>query len=208
MPSGNSGTERPEGAGESRIGPNAILQVAAALRAAAGEEAARRVFAAAGLEAWLDHPPERMVPESAVAALHQALRAELDAAQARHVLQDAGVRTGDYVLAWRIPAPVRTLLRLLPPPLSGPLLLRAIERNAWTFVGSGTFSYRRGRPCLLEIRDNPVVAGERAEQPVCHWHASVFERLFQALVNRRSQVREVECAAAGGEACRFELRYR
>ncbi|MBK1727192.1 bacteriochlorophyll 4-vinyl reductase, partial [Halorhodospira neutriphila] len=111
MPSGNSGTERPEGAGESRIGPNAILQVAAALRAAAGEEAARRVFAAAGLEAWLDHPPERMVPESAVAALHQALRAELDAAQARHVLQDAGVRTGDYVLAWRIPAPVRTLLR-------------------------------------------------------------------------------------------------
>lgn len=203
-----SGTEPPEGPGESRIGPNAVLQVAAALRAAAGEGPTRQVFAVAGLEEWLDHPPERMVPEAAVAALHQALRAELDAAQARHVLQDAGVRTGDYVLTWRIPAPVRTLLRLLPAPLSGPLLLRAIERNAWTFVGSGTFTYRRGRPCLLEIRDNPVVAGEQADQPVCHWHASVFERLFQALVSRHSRVQEIECAAAGGDACRFELRYR
>ena len=195
-------------AGEARIGPNAILQVAEALRELSGEEAARRIFEAAGLPHWLDEPPQEMVPESTVAALHQSVRRELEPEQARQVLLDAGVRTGHYVLRYRIPGPVRTLLRGLPPIAAGPLLLRAIAQHAWTFVGSGTLRIRRGRPCLLELADNPVIAGEGARAPICHWHAAAFETLFRELVNRESTIRETTCAATGADLCRFELHYR
>ena len=43
--------------------------------------------------------------------------------------------------------------------LAARVLLAAISRNAWTFVGSGAFSTRPGRPCVLEIRDNPLCRG-------------------------------------------------
>jgi len=193
---------------EARIGPNAILQVAAALRALEGDEVARQCFDAAGLAEWLDRPPEAMVPESTVAALHQQVRLQLGPDRARRVMLDAGERTGAYVLSNRIPAPVRTLLRLLPPVLAGPLLLKAISQHAWTFVGSGQLSIQRGQPCLLDLAHNPVIAGEQANEPVCHWHAAAFEHLFRALVHAESSIREVRCAAAGDEGCRFELRYR
>ncbi len=200
-----SGTEA---GGEARIGPNAILQVAEALRELSGEETARRIFEAAGLPRWLDEPPQEMVPESAVAALHQGVRQGLEPEHARQVLHDAGVRTGHYVLRHRIPGPIRSLLRALPPVAAGPLLLRAIAQHAWTFVGSGTLRIRRGRPCLLELADNPVIAGEGARAPICHWHAAAFETLFRELVNRESTIRETTCAATGADLCRFELHYR
>ena len=125
---------------ESRIGPNAIAQVAVALCAAAPETTARRIFRAANLIHWFEEPPTEMVPESAVAALHTQVRHQLPADQAQRILTDAGVRTGYYVLKRRIPGFARFILRALPPILAGPLLLRAIERNAWTFIGSGTIS--------------------------------------------------------------------
>ncbi|ABM62390.1 bacteriochlorophyll 4-vinyl reductase [Halorhodospira halophila] len=193
---------------EARIGPNAILQVAAALRALEDEETARRCFDAAGLSRWFEHPPEEMVPETTVAALHQRVRRELGPERAERVMLDAGERTGEYVLNNRIPAPIRTLLRVLPPLLAGPLLLKAISQHAWTFVGSGQLTIRRGQPCLLDLAHNPVIADEQAEGPVCHWHAAAFEQLFRSLVNDRSTIRETQCAAAGDESCRFELHYR
>nr|WP_274522103.1 bacteriochlorophyll 4-vinyl reductase [Halorhodospira sp. 9621] len=193
---------------EARIGPNAILQVAAALSALEDEDTARRCFDAAGLSDWLEHPPEAMVPESTVAALHQCVRRELGADRGARVMREAGERTGEYVLNNRIPAPIRALLRFLPPVLAGPMLLKAISQHAWTFVGSGQLTIRKGRPCLLELAHNPVIAGERAEGPVCHWHAAAFEHLFRSLVHGDSTIRETRCAAAGDERCVFELRYR
>ncbi|MFP4146207.1 MAG: bacteriochlorophyll 4-vinyl reductase [Halorhodospira sp.] len=193
---------------EARIGPNAILQVATALCTLEDEATARRIFDDAGLPHWLDTPPQEMVPESTVAALHQAVRRELAPAQARQVLLDAGVRTGYYVLQHRIPAPIRTLLRTLPPFAAGPLLLRAISQHAWTFVGSGKLHIGRGHPRLLELADNPVITGEHATSPVCYWHTAAFETLFRELVNPEARIRERECAAAGADCCRFELRYR
>ncbi len=194
--------------GEARIGPNAILQVAEALRDHHGEETARQVFDRAGLLEWLTSPPSAMVPESTVAALHQAVRQQLDADTAAELLRDAGVRTGHYVRRNRIPAPVRAILRYLPPVASGPILLSAIERHAWTFVGSGTLVIHRGRPCVLELTHNPVLRGEQAPEPICHWHAAAFETLFRELVSSHATVRETACEAAGDDACRFELSYR
>ncbi|MCG5530215.1 bacteriochlorophyll 4-vinyl reductase [Halorhodospira halochloris] len=193
---------------EAKIGPNAIAQVAAALCAAATETTARRVFRAADLSHWFDEPPTEMVPESSVTALHKQVREQLPPDQAQKILFDAGVRTGYYVLKRRIPGFARAILRALPPIFAGPLLLRAIERNAWTFVGSGRFVVTRNDKCLLEIYNNPVIAGERSNNPICHWHAAVFETLFKELVWSGTTVTEKNCCASGYEACTFELVYR
>ena len=182
-----------------RIGPNAIIQVAEALRALQGEASARRVFGAAGLSGLLDRPPERMTDERLVAVLHRTLHALLPREDAADVAAEAGLRTADYLLAHRIPRPVQWLLRALPAPLAARMLLRAISRNAWTFAGSGHVFVTPGTPSVIEIEDNPVATGP------CHYHIAVFERLFRTLVHPRAEVRETLCCANGAAACRFAM---
>ena len=189
------------------IGPNAVIQLGEALRVMLGEQRAAGLYRDAGCAAWFATPPDAMVDERRTAALHQALRREWPE-EAPGILAEAGRRTGDYILAHRIPRPAQWLLRHLPAGLAGPSLLDAIARNAWTFAGTGRFSARRGRPCLVEIAGNPLVAGERAEAPVCVWHAAVFRRLFQELVHSGTSVREIACGAVGGDACRFAIDWR
>lgn len=190
-----------------RIGPNAVTRVAEALVARFGVGAAEPVFAAAGLRRHLATPPQDMVDEREVAALHRALRAHLGP-DADAVARDAGVRTAHYLLARRIPKPVQALLRGLPAFAAQALLLRAIGRHAWTFAGSGRFEARPGHPVRLALHDNPLCRGVQASQPVCHYHAAVFETLFRDLVHPDTRAVETACAAAGGDACRFELRWR
>lgn len=182
-----------------RIGPNAIIQVAEALRAQHGEAAARRVFGAAGLGRLLDRPPERMTDERTVFALHRALHALMPGQDAAHIAADAGRRTADYLLANRIPRMVQAVLRVLPARLAAPVLLRAISRNAWTFAGSGHVRVMRGNPAVIEIVANPVATGP------CHYHIAVFERLFRVLVHQHATVRETTCCAQGAAACQFEI---
>ena len=58
----------------------------------------------------------------------------------------------------------------------------------------------------FEIRDNPMIRGEVSAEPICHWHASVFERVFQELVAPDCRCHETECCAQPGhKACRFLL---
>jgi divinyl protochlorophyllide a 8-vinyl-reductase len=160
------------------IGPNAAIQLHAALVAAKGESLARRVFSSARLEDWLTCPPSTMVDERRVAELHQALRRQLAPAEASAMARDAGQRTADYIMANRIPPLARRVLHLLPAPLASRALLRAIQKHAWTFVGSGKLVVRYGRPMIVAIHDNPFVFGERVATPICDWHSAVFERLF------------------------------
>jgi divinyl protochlorophyllide a 8-vinyl-reductase len=87
----------------SRIGPNALIQAAAALDAALPADAVDDIFAAAGLTRYRSTPPARMVAEAEVAALHRVLRERLDPAPLAAVMRSAGRRTGDYLLAHRIP---------------------------------------------------------------------------------------------------------
>lgn len=190
-----------------RIGPNAITRVAQALVQMHGRETAQRVFAQAGLERHLADPPTRMVPEDDVTALTHALRKALPPEAARQVEREAGRTTADYLLACRIPRPVQALLRALPAPLAARMLVAAIRRHAWTFAGSGKFVARVGHGVMLSVRGNPMCREMAADAPVCDYYAATFERLFRVLVHRDSRVTEVECEAAGGEACRFAVRW-
>lgn len=193
--------------GAARIGPNAITQVAAALQHQLGPQVTARLFESAGLTAYLTQPPTDMVDDREVLRLHRVLRAELGVARARVVGAEAGRRTGDYLLAHRIPRPVQWLLRRMPPRLAARVLLATIRRHAWTFTGAGAFSARMGEPVRLVIRHGPLARGDRADEPVCDFYAATFERLFRALVHRRASVVEVECEALGAPSCVFELRW-
>jgi len=188
-----------------RIGPNAILQMLPVLDAHVGAETRRALLAEAGVIAIPDGAS--MIPEGPAAALHQALRRRLPR-EAPAIAREAGLGTADYILAHRIPRPAQRLLRLMPAALAAPILARAISRHAWTFAGSGRFEVAAARPLAFTLRDNPVVRGERAADPLCHWHVAVFERLFRTLVSPRARVTETACCAQGAPACRFEIALR
>jgi divinyl protochlorophyllide a 8-vinyl-reductase len=190
-------------AAEGRIGPNAVLQLVPVLRDAAGEAVTAKLLARAGV-VDLPDPDAGLMAEAPAARLHQALRAEMPDAAPR-LARAAGLATGDYILAHRIPGRAQTLLRLMPARLSAPVLSRAVARHAWTFCGSGAFRLVSAWPPVFEIGDNPVVRGERSEMPLCHWHAAVFERLFATLCGRTWRCTETACCAQGAAACRFEL---
>lgn len=190
-----------------RIGPNAITRVAEALLAEVGTDTRAELFDRAGLAAYLRNPPQQMVDEQEVLALHDVLRACLSPAQARRVNRDAGARTGAYLLAHRIPRPVQTLLRLLPAPLAARALVAAIGRHAWTFAGTAAFSARVGRPVSFVLAGCPMCRGAHADVACCDFYTACFEHLFRALVHRRATVRETLCAATGDAVCRFDVRW-
>jgi len=190
-----------------RIGPNAITRVAEVLPQRVGEAGTRSLFERAGLVHHLQNPPQGMVDEADVRRLHGMLREELGTEAAQAVALAAGQRTAEYLLAHRIPRPVQALLKVLPAPLAARVLLAAIRRNAWTFVGSGQFTAEAGSPVRLHIRHNPLCRDLQAAAPACHFYAATFERLFVVLVHPSSRVEEVACEACGAGECRFEIRW-
>lgn len=190
-----------------RVGPNAVIRVAEALQHDFGADAVSQVFRAAGLGQYLAALPSEMVDEREVTRLQAALREQLGIAVARRVSHDAGLRTGDYLLANRIPQPVQRILKVLPARLASRVLITAIRRNAWTFVGSGVFDGEPGRPTRLTVTDGPICRGATADEPVCDFYAGSFERLFSRLVHKNARVTEIACQASGGESCLFEVRW-
>lgn len=194
-----------------RIGPNAITRVAEAMRDGFGDGPTIALFGLAGLGDYLEHPPEHMVDEQEVARLHRQLRASLEPDQAARISRDAGLRTGDYLLARRIPMPVQHLLQRLPPALACRVLLTAIRRHAWTFAGSGHFRATvtgfTKVTVRLEIEGNPLCNGLHTATPACDYYAATFERLFRILVHPCAAVTEVACEAMGAPACVFEIRW-
>lgn len=190
-----------------RVGPNAIIRVAEALEARQDRAAVVELFRLAGLADYLDTLPTAMVDEQEVIALQAALRQQLGIPAAREVARDAGLRTGDYLLANRIPRPAQTLLSILPPRLASRALLKAIRGNAWTFVGTGVFAANPSHPPRLTITDSLLCRGTSATEPLCDFYAGTFERLFRRLVHPDSVVTETACHATGAPACVFEVRW-
>jgi divinyl protochlorophyllide a 8-vinyl-reductase len=188
-----------------RIGPNAVIQVAAALANRLGAGAARELMLSAGLGAYVKEPPQKMIDECEVIALHSLLRERLQPATASEVVRAAGLATGDYLLAHRIPRAAQWVLRALPAPLAAPLLLAAIRRHAWTFTGSGHFHAKAGPPVVIVIQHCPICRGANAARPQCDYYAATFARLFRRLVHRHARVRETACEACGADQCRFEI---
>jgi divinyl protochlorophyllide a 8-vinyl-reductase len=207
------------GGAPARIGPNAIIRLQQALLERVGRDCARQIFEQAGQGQFLTQLPERMVVEASVTSLYTSLPTQLGPRLAAEVSGHAGWLTGDYLLANRIPKPVQALLHVLPAPLAARVLITAIRRNAWTFVGSGRFDVtpvppemrdsvaRDGRRPRLNLRvaGCPICAGSQQATPACTYYAAAFESLFVALVHRRTQVREVACHALGASACTFAV---
>jgi len=184
-------------AGAGLVGPNAVIQLAEALRDEPG--AAEQVFGRAGFIRQLRMPHDAMNDETIPARLFEALWRVLSPGRAACIAREAGRRTGAYVLANRIPGVARLVLRALPPRLAAPLLLRAIHRNAWTFAGSGQCSIATGRPATVTITDNPLV------MPGGAWHVGVFEQLFDELVAPGTEVAYSTSRIDGRPTCRFSI---
>jgi divinyl protochlorophyllide a 8-vinyl-reductase len=189
------------------IGPNALTRLAEAITDRCGEGACRAVFAAAGQGHYLDTPPEAMVDEAHVARLHEALHRAFDPEEAAAISREAGRRTAAYLLAHRIPALAQGALRVLPGPIAARLLVRAIARHAWTFAGSGTFSYAFAPDLTLTLKNAPVARRLKTRCPACAYYAATFEGVFAAMLGPRTRVAEITCQACGDDACRFLLRY-
>ena len=188
------------------IGPNAILQVVAAMEARWGAAAAHALLAAS--TPYTAHTlPSAMVAEEEARALAAAVLGHAGEGEGTAVLREAGGRTGDYLLAHRIPRVAQWVIRRAPPRAGLWLLLRAMAANAWTFVGSGRFATTlRADGATLTVRDCAMCRYLAAAGPVCAFYAGTFARLVGTLVSPQVTVREVECAAAGGACCRFEVR--
>ncbi len=185
-----------------RIGPNAVLQHLPLLDAAIGKKLRTALLYRAGVEE--PAPDAGMLPQEQVARLHHAVRLYLpDRAPA--IQRAAGLATGDYILAHRIPRAAQALIRALPSWLGARLLALAITKHAWTFAGTGRFRVTSHRPLTFDIAANPLAFPGSADAPVCEWHAAVFERLFAVLVWPSVRVTETRCCAAGAASCRFEL---
>jgi divinyl protochlorophyllide a 8-vinyl-reductase len=188
-----------------RVGPNAITRMAEALRAQGGLELCRRVFSDAGLAHHLDKPPEAMVDEGDVSALNAALFSCLGTRRAESVAAEAGRLTGEYLLRHRIPAAAQLVLRSLPRPVAARFLLRAIAKHAWTFAGSGTFSYAFDDGLTLHLERSPVCRHIKQEEPSCHYLTATFQRIFSAILGPGVAVEEVACSSSGAPRCVFAV---
>lgn len=190
---------------QGRVGPNAIIRVAEALEEEQGRGAVTDLFKLAGLDYYLAAMPTEMVDEREVVALQGALRTQLGIPRARAVSRDAGLRTGDYLLAKRIPRPAQALLSILPPRMACRMLIKAIRGNSWTFVGTGVFDADPSYPPKLSVTDSPLCRGASSAEPICDYYAGTFERLFRRLVHREAVVTEIACQASGAPSCVFEV---
>ena len=193
--------------GEALIGPNAVSRTLDAVTARFGPEVATRLRESAGVPPEL---PGSMIPERWFVRLVAELRTEASEAESRAILRDAGYATAAYVVAHRIPALARRVLRLLPSRLALPLLLRAVSRHAWTFAGRGEFAHANG---VLTLSDAPTC---RAESEGGHtlfpdpdeFGGAYYEAAFEGILSLAApglRVRETSCVRAGASACRFVL---
>ena len=146
-----------------------------------------------------------MVSEHHVARLQATLREVFGEALASVISRDAGQRTGEYLLANRIPRPAQHVLRWLPAQWAARILAKAISRHAWTFAGSGAFSVKPGVPFVFKIQNNPLCRAIQSDHAVCDFYSATFERIFRELVHPNSRVTETACESAGAAACVFEI---
>ena len=194
---------RPHSETAGRIGPNAILQTVAVIRARFGDAAASRVLA--GTPWRLEHLPDEMVPERDVLTVVHATLRDLGYEQGHRVMDAAGARTARYLLAQRIPKAAQCIMKLVPAPIALRILLTAIQRNSWTFAGSATFVVRYGGPAVVEFHDCAMCRGLHGTASACAFYEATFRELLLALVSPRARVIETACMAADAECCRFQL---
>jgi divinyl protochlorophyllide a 8-vinyl-reductase len=187
-----------------RIGPNVLIQTAHALAHRLGRDTASRVLQVSTHHTF-DTLPTEMVDEATANALMRHLVTSYGLPFARTVMRDAGERTGDYLLANRIPGLARMTLPALPSRLALRILLSAISRHTWTFAGSARVEILHGAPAMISLSRCPMCAGITSDAPICDFYVGTFHRLAQALLGPRGFAEEVTCEARGDSACRFAM---
>ncbi|MEO1702985.1 MAG: bacteriochlorophyll 4-vinyl reductase [Pseudomonadota bacterium] len=183
-----------------RVGPNAIIQTIAAIKALVGTDHVTPIL----VRAYLREPEggwQDMVPSGQVNALNKAVYDELGPETAMAIMRDAGRRTALYILENRIPQLVQRMLCLLPRQVACQLLLRAIVKNAWTFAGHARVEAGASWVC---IHDNPLCPGQ-SNHAACVWHEAVFQTLFERVIGQRVGVHETRCMGRVDPHCRFEI---
>ncbi|WP_086608505.1 bacteriochlorophyll 4-vinyl reductase [Erythrobacter donghaensis] len=159
------------------IGPNAVLQAVAVMEERLGHAETAAILA----DAQIARLPsgEHMIPEIEAHRLHRWLALH-DPMGALVIAEEAGARTADYIIANRIPRAVVWSLRRLPAMLAAPLLMAAIRKHAWTFVGAGTFAAAGAWRFTIDRAraDDPMPPPDS----LFGWYAAVFTRLYRVLV--------------------------
>ncbi|WP_081095411.1 bacteriochlorophyll 4-vinyl reductase [Erythrobacter donghaensis] len=172
---------------EALIGPNAVLKAVEVMEERLGHAETQAILA----DAQIAHLPSgaHMIPETEALRLHRWLALH-DPIGAAVIAEEAGARTADYIIARRIPRAAGWLLRRLPASLAAPLLMAAIRKHAWTFVGGGAFTPQDAWRFTIDRS----LAGDRLPPPesLFHWYAAVFTRLYRVLVAPNCTCRMIE----------------
>ncbi len=167
-----------------RIGPNSIIQTIEALEAAYGKRRSDEVLTKTGQGHWIGNLPTTMVEESKFHELVGALAREIGETSTAAILRESGERTAKYLLRVRIPGPFQKLVKLLPAGLAFRLFLFAISKNAWTFAGSGEFSYTTSPAPNITVKVTypslPVVG---------NFYMGTFTALLRELVNPKTTIK-------------------
>jgi len=181
-----------------KIGPNSIIQTVAALEAVYGKHETEALLTIAGQGHLVGNLPSEMVEEEKFHSLVKALDREIGSDKLAGILDDSGQRTAAYLLKVRIPGFFQKLLRPLPPGLAFKLLLFAIGKNAWTFAGSGAFSYTSGHAPVITVRVTyptlPVVG---------NFYLGTFTKLLKELVNPDTKIEPSITGTSGNITCRY-----
>jgi len=183
-----------------RIGPNSIIQTFNALNTRFGQERTKAIFLSAGHEKYIGNLPTEMVNEAEFHALVKALLAEIGEKEAAEILKNSGQRTAEYLLKNRIPGIFQSLVKLMPKKMGMKLLLFAISKNAWTFAGSGAFSFEVGKAMYIRVRvsfpSKPVVA---------YFYGGTFDKLLRTLIDPKADVNIEERTQKGEIDCFYNV---
>ena len=162
---------------EALIGPNAVLQTVAVMEERLGHAETAAILA----DAQIAQLPsgKHMIPEVEALRLHRWLALH-EPIGCLVIAEEAASRTADYIIANRIPHAAVWLLGILPARLAAILLMAAIRKHAWTFVGAGRFNPAGAWQFAIDRSgaDDPLLPPDS----LWYWYAKVFERLYRRLV--------------------------
>lgn len=178
-----------------RIGSDAVLHTLDALSEVGGDHLTQEIIDAAGLRHVVGQTLQEMVPQSVFSALVQSIEDLLPRSQVDLVAVKSGRKTGAVLLEQYIPEMAQKLLRTLPKRVAGPLLLRALEKHAWTFAGSASVHHIDGPPLKLVIGNNPMAIWG------CLWQCALLETVFRRVVSPDARIWQMACCESNPMEC-------
>jgi len=186
----------------SKIGPNSIIQTSESLREHCGNEVKDKVMKAAELEHYIQELPSEMVSETDFHDFVVTLFNDQGKLMTQEILQDSGERTAVYLLKNRIPGLFQSLVKPLPNKWGLKMLLFAISKNAWTFAGSGEFSYNVGEKSFIK-----VIVKHPSLPVVSNFYLGTFKRLLGELISSKIEIEPETLEADKSIECTYWINH-